>query len=155
MTYSVLQGIASNLSQETKVTGGNTSGGQYSANTVVNSHNEINLRIDNTPCLIRLKQTIHLEEGEPVTVIGENKKGVFNGYAIRNDVTKVVYLGSWKSMTIWCSIMLFIMAVVILNANWFFAIVYGVVALPFAWFILSVQKYRVSEKTLQSSPASN
>jgi hypothetical protein len=47
MTYSTLQGIALKLSQETKITGASTGGGEYSSNIPVHSDNEINFEY---PC---------------------------------------------------------------------------------------------------------
>ena len=157
MTYSALQGVASKISQETQVTGAHTSGGKYSANTVTHSHNEINLRVDNSPCLIKLKQTIHLEEGEAVTIIGKEKKGVFHGYAIRNDVTGVSYFGPWKSMTIFSLIMIifsFSLAALV-GLNLFTLIVSTVLAIPFAAFVLAVQKFRISGNILKNTPPRN
>lgn len=44
--------------------------------TSVNSHNEANFRIDNKPVVLKLKSTVHLNDGENATAVGRERKGV-------------------------------------------------------------------------------
>lgn len=89
MDLTKITGKVSGIEQQQVVTGAQSSKG--TGMTAVHSHNEINFRIDNKPVTLKLKTQVHINDGEEVSVVGRDKKGVFEGYAIRNNETGVDY----------------------------------------------------------------
>lgn len=84
-------GKVSGISQETQITGASTVGNRFSSSTKMHFYNEIHFRIDNQPVHVKLDKKINVMDGEQVAVAGEDKKGVFRGYAMKNTSTGIVY----------------------------------------------------------------
>lgn len=88
MALKTLTGTVSHFNQETVLIGSRQNRSGFGT---IQSDKEINFRIDNKPVVLRLKQAVHLEDGEKATVAGKEKRGVFQAVAVRNDETGVVY----------------------------------------------------------------
>ncbi len=92
MPLKKLTGKVSNFQQATEITG--TRHGRW--NSVVDTQQVINFRVDNSPTVLKLKEAVDLADGEEVTVVGQEKKGVLKGIALRNNETGIVYsLRTW------------------------------------------------------------
>jgi hypothetical protein len=89
VALTIVSGIAGNVQQETEVYGAQSSA--YTGATRVHSQKVINFRVDNKPVTLKLKATIDLAEGDDVTVVGTDKRGILRALVVRNDKTGIVY----------------------------------------------------------------
>lgn len=142
LNFKTISGVVSNLQFSTE-----TSGSMNKGSGSVHTKQTATFRLDGRSVVIKLPERPDIAEGERVTVVGEEKKGMFKALVMRNDATNVIFtLPAWQ-FYLFGGVMLLLGIMTLI-------IILGIFVIPVALFII-FQGYRYAHavKILEAHPA--
>ena len=84
--FTTIKGLASHVRHAST-----TTGSTYKGSGSVSTSHTTTLRVNGKPGHVALRGTMDINDGDMVSLAGNDKNGIFVGYAICNETTGIVY----------------------------------------------------------------